>query len=60
MSPNSWSGVSSKKLDSKKLFSFFTISLTITNLASIQKILHFIIKEKKDLLPHGYIKKASQ
>ena len=51
MSPNSWSGVSSKKLDSKKLFSFFTISLTITNLASIQKILHFIIKEKKDLLP---------
>ena len=51
MSPNSWSGVSSKKLDGKKLFSFFTISLTITNLASIQKILHFIIKEKKDLLP---------
>ena len=50
MSPNSWSGVSSKKLDGKNYF-FFTISLTITNLASIQKILHFIIKEKKDLLP---------
>ena len=29
-------------MDDEKLFSFFTIGLTITNLASIQKILHSI------------------
>ena len=40
MSLNLWSGMFSKELEhwnGKKLFSFFTIGLTITNLASIQK-----------------------
>ena len=59
MSPNLWSGMFSKKLDNKRLFSFFTIGLTIINLFSkYSKNSTFHYQRKKGLVATWLHKKG--